>query len=143
MKTNNSKEVGGNHYERFEIEPVHIMVEFNLNWFQGEALKYISRHWFKGMDRDLDKAIHVMDMAGTIHPFTFYYEPGSKLFDLNSLFHRYINQFYQSGLVSKSMVENEGEPDIWFISVYHIVNGDYNKASEYIHKYKERFYGKA
>lgn len=44
MKTsNNTNQVGGNHYQ-FEIEPVHLMVKYNLNWFQGEILKYVSRH---------------------------------------------------------------------------------------------------
>lgn len=31
MKTsNNTNQVGGNHYQ-FEIEPVHLMVKYNLN----------------------------------------------------------------------------------------------------------------
>lgn len=67
---NNSQEVGGNHYGRFKIEPVHLMVTYSLNWFQGEALKYVSRHWFKGKEQDLDKAYHIMEMAKNLDPLT-------------------------------------------------------------------------
>lgn len=63
MKTsNNTNQVGGNHYQ-FEIEPVHLMVKYNLNWFQGEILKYVSRHTNKNGKQDLEKALHICDMA--------------------------------------------------------------------------------
>lgn len=58
MKTsNNTNQVGGTHYQ-FEIEPVHLMVKYNLNWFQGEVLKYVSRHTNKNGKQDLEKALH-------------------------------------------------------------------------------------
>lgn len=68
MKTsNNTNQVGGNHYQ-FEIEPVHLMVKYNLNWFQGEILKYVSRHTNKNGKQDLEKAIHICDMAIDLKP---------------------------------------------------------------------------
>lgn len=59
----NEHQVGGNHYERFKIEPVKIFTAFNFNWFQGEILKYVSRFLFKGGEQDLCKAIHIAQMA--------------------------------------------------------------------------------
>lgn len=69
MKTsNNTNQVGGTHYQ-FEIEPVHLMVKYNLNWFQGEILKYVSRHTNTNGKQDLEKALHICDMAKTNHYF--------------------------------------------------------------------------
>lgn len=67
--TNNTNQVNGSHYEGIgKIEPVHLMVEYNLNWFQGEILKYVSRHWTKNGIIDLNKAIHIADMAIDLKP---------------------------------------------------------------------------
>lgn len=66
MITTNSRQVGGTHYEDIgSIEPVHVMVEYNLNWFQGEVLKYVSRR--KNGVIDLDKAIHICEMADVLN----------------------------------------------------------------------------
>lgn len=59
----NLHQVGGTHYERLKIQPVKLFVEFKLNWFQGEAIKYPSRFPYKGGLKDLQKAVHIMDMA--------------------------------------------------------------------------------
>jgi hypothetical protein len=59
----NEQQVGGNHYERLEVEPVRVMAAFNFNWFQGEILKYVSRFPFKNGEQDLNKAIHISQMA--------------------------------------------------------------------------------
>ena len=64
MKTKNSTQVGGDHYDKMEMEPVELMVKLNFNWFQGEALKYISRD--KNGIEDLHKAIQVCDIAKTM-----------------------------------------------------------------------------
>ena len=64
MKTKNSTQVGGDHYDKMEMEPVELIVKLNLNWFQGEVLKYISRD--KNGVEDLHKAIQVCDIAKTM-----------------------------------------------------------------------------
>lgn len=89
--TNNTQQVGGQHYD-LNIEPVEIMVAFHLNWFQGEILKYACRHWNKNKVVDLDKAIHVNDMAMDLKPAKFvrYSELGI-LEDI--LFNNYCEQF--------------------------------------------------
>lgn len=63
-KTN--KQVGGSHYESLNIEPVEVFVKFNLNWFQGEVIKYCSRFQNKNGKEDLLKAIQVCDLAGEL-----------------------------------------------------------------------------
>ena len=61
--TNNLHEVNGNHYECLKYEPVTLFQVFNLNWFQAEPIKYISRFWNKHGITDLKKAKHIMSMA--------------------------------------------------------------------------------
>lgn len=63
MKTNNLHQVGGTHYERLKIQPINLFVKYNLNWFQGEAIKYVSRFPNKGGKEDLQKALHIMGLA--------------------------------------------------------------------------------
>lgn len=63
-KMNNIKrQVGGNHYSRFNIEPIDLMVKLKFNWFQGEILKYVSRFPYKNQKEDLNKASSVCDLA--------------------------------------------------------------------------------
>lgn len=50
-------QVGGTHYQILDIEPVELFVKFNLNWFQGEVIKYCSRFQRKNGKQDLLKAI--------------------------------------------------------------------------------------
>jgi len=59
----NHKQVGGNHYKIFDMEPVFIIAHYKLNWFQGEILKYISRFRNKNGKQDLDKALSISDIA--------------------------------------------------------------------------------
>lgn len=64
MKTkNNQSEVAGSHYEKLNVEPVILFREFNLNWFQGEIIKYVSRFKNKNGLQDLNKASHITQMA--------------------------------------------------------------------------------
>lgn len=65
MKKRN-KQVGGSHYESLAIEPIELFVKFNLNWFQGEAIKYCSRFLNKNGKQDLLKAIQVCDLADSL-----------------------------------------------------------------------------
>ena len=81
----NLHQVGGTHYERLKIQPVKLFVQYNLNWFQGEAIKYPSRFPHKGGLNDLQKSVHIMDMALEYFGPTLFdeqdfqlYEPGSE-----------------------------------------------------------------
>ena len=53
---------GGSHYKGMQIEPVTIIHENNLDFFQGTVLRYIMRHKLKGGAVDVKKAIHFCQM---------------------------------------------------------------------------------
>lgn len=66
--TSKTQQVGGDHYETLKIQPVVLISRFNMNWFQGEVLKYVSRT--KNGLEDLHKGIHVSDMASDLQVST-------------------------------------------------------------------------
>ena len=43
-----NKQIGGNHYKNLSIQPVDYIVENNLNYLEGNIIKYITRHRRKG-----------------------------------------------------------------------------------------------
>ena len=55
------KQVGGNHYKK-AIQPVQYTYANGLNFFEGNVIKYITRHRSKGGKADLEKAIHYIEM---------------------------------------------------------------------------------
>lgn len=66
MMKRKNKQVGGSHYESLKIEPIELFVKYNVNWFQGEAIKYCSRFLNKNGKQDLLKAIQVCDLADSL-----------------------------------------------------------------------------
>jgi len=56
------KQVGGNHYKRFKIQPIEFITLNNLNFLEGNVVKYVCRHRFKDGLRDLEKAKHYIEM---------------------------------------------------------------------------------
>ena len=62
MKTKElPKQVGGNHYAKYKIQPFDIIDEYNLDFYEGNALKYILRYKDKGGKKDLEKAMHYIE----------------------------------------------------------------------------------
>lgn len=60
--TANDKQVGGQHYREFGIEPWDFIIENELSFLQGNAIKYICRVGRKGDPlEDIDKAIHYLE----------------------------------------------------------------------------------
>ena len=61
-----TKQVDGNHYKGFKIEPAQFISENHLEWAEGEAIKYICRHKepnkIKGGKKTLEKAIHCIEI---------------------------------------------------------------------------------
>ena len=61
LATNN--QVAGTHYKQSKIQPIDYIMENNLTFCEGNALKYITRHRRKGDGaRDIHKAIHYLEM---------------------------------------------------------------------------------
>jgi len=55
-------QVGGNHYKNYRIQPVQFIVANNIPFLEGNVIKYILRHRYKGGIEDLKKAKHYIDL---------------------------------------------------------------------------------
>jgi hypothetical protein len=56
-------QIGGDHYKRMAIQPIDYITQNGLNWYQGNAVKYITRAPHKGaLVDDIRKAIHYLQM---------------------------------------------------------------------------------
>lgn len=53
---------GGSHYKKLAIEPVEYAYKNNLDFFQGNVVKYITRFRDKNGLEDLKKAKHFIDL---------------------------------------------------------------------------------
>ena len=56
------KQIGGTHYRKMKIQPSRFVIENKLLFPEGNVIKYISRHQYKGGKEDLLKAKHFIDM---------------------------------------------------------------------------------
>jgi len=56
------KQVGGDHYKRMAIQPSHYIVRNKLGWYEGNIVKYITRHSIKGGRQDVEKVIHYAEL---------------------------------------------------------------------------------
>ncbi len=56
------KQIGGNHYSRYTIQPVDFIIANNLDWCEGNAIKYITRWKDKNGVEDIKKAIHYLEI---------------------------------------------------------------------------------
>lgn len=119
MIMNKLREVGGSHYEDLDIEPVTIISQYKLNWFQGEAFKYVSRFFRKNGLSDLKKSAHVCEMALTMDKYPNVYKGVIYLED--TLLSKYVLQFKNSFREPKSF-------PIFQDIVLSILNKDYSKA---------------
>jgi hypothetical protein len=57
-----SRQVGGDHYNQYAIQPSEYIIRNELGWLEGNAIKYITRHKDKGGAQDIDKAIHYLEL---------------------------------------------------------------------------------
>ena len=122
----NLHQVGGTHYERLKIQPVKLFVQYKLNWFQGEAIKYPSRFPHKGGLNDLQKSVHIMDMALEYFGPTLFDEQDFQLYELGSepLVELYAEQF-KEGLFKEPISFR------YFHSfLYSVISRKYKKAKE-------------
>ena len=56
------KQIGGNHYKNFAIQPIEFIVKNNLGFIEGNIIKYICRYHQKGGKEDLLKAKHYIEL---------------------------------------------------------------------------------
>lgn len=57
----NDTQVAGNHYKQFQIEPWDAIIDWNLGYLDGNAVKYLSRWRHKNGIEDLKKARHYIE----------------------------------------------------------------------------------
>ena len=55
-------QIGGSHYKKMTIQPSEFINKNNLPFAEGNVIKYICRHQYKGGKQDLEKAKHFIDM---------------------------------------------------------------------------------
>ena len=56
------RQVGGNHYRDFHIQPYEFISKNNLTFFQGNVIKYVCRYLHKNGVEDLEKIIHYCEL---------------------------------------------------------------------------------
>ena len=56
------KQIGGNHYTGFKIQPIEFIVKNKLSFIQGCIIKYICRFEKKNGIEDLEKIKHYCDL---------------------------------------------------------------------------------
>ena len=52
------RQVGGEHYKNFKIQPIEFITANKLSFIQASIIKYICRFDKKNGKEDIDKAIH-------------------------------------------------------------------------------------
>ena len=56
------KQVGGNHYKKYKIQPVEFIIKNNIGFVEGNIIKYLLRFKEKGGVQDLNKAKHYIEL---------------------------------------------------------------------------------
>ena len=57
------KQIGGNHYKGFKIQPAQFLHKNKIEWLPANAIKYLCRYDKKGTPiQDLEKAKHYIEM---------------------------------------------------------------------------------
>tara|TARA_R100001086_G_scaffold86540_1_gene42261 strand:- start:1178 stop:1564 length:387 start_codon:yes stop_codon:yes gene_type:complete len=63
MVSSLNKQVGGSHYKDCKIQPVEYISSNNLDFFEGNIVKYITRHRTKDEGKkDIQKVIHYAEL---------------------------------------------------------------------------------
>jgi hypothetical protein len=55
-------QIGGSHYQEFEIQPIEFIVRNNLGFIEGCIIKYICRYEEKNGLEDLQKIKHYVEL---------------------------------------------------------------------------------
>ena len=56
------RQVGGNHYKQFAIQPIEFVMANKLDYCEANIVKYACRHHEKGGLQDIDKIIHYAEL---------------------------------------------------------------------------------
>ena len=56
------KQVDGNHYKHLAIQPVEYCHKNKMGSIESAVIKYVTRHQWKAGKKDLEKAIHCLEL---------------------------------------------------------------------------------
>ena len=56
------KQIAGSHYQGFKIQPSKFINDNELLFAEACVIKYVMRHRLKGKKKDLEKAMHYIEM---------------------------------------------------------------------------------
>lgn len=56
-------QIGGSHYRNKGLQPIELIVALNLNFIEGNIVKYITRYKEKNGVQDIMKCIHYSQLA--------------------------------------------------------------------------------
>lgn len=73
-----SQQVGGTHYKGMRYEPVELASRADLNFFQSNIIKYVTRFRLKDGKKDLEKVIHYAYLGHELNPKNHVMHNGSK-----------------------------------------------------------------
>lgn len=62
-----TRQVGGDHYKKYIIQPIELTAMAGLNGLQSEVMGYVLRYKDKNGLQDLEKAYHTAEIANTLH----------------------------------------------------------------------------
>ena len=66
-KLASEKQIGGNHYKQYAIQPIEFITKNNIPYIEGNVIKYLLRWRDKNGVEDLDKCIHYIELLKEIH----------------------------------------------------------------------------
>ena len=61
-----AKQIGGDHYSKHIIQPWNIIDEYGLDFYRGNAIKYILRNKMD-VKEDIEKAVHYLEKWLEVH----------------------------------------------------------------------------
>jgi len=50
------------HYNKFKIEPIEYIIANELDFLEGNVIKYVTRHKLKNGSEDIKKAIYYLEV---------------------------------------------------------------------------------
>ena len=56
------KQIDRTHYSKLKIQPTEYIIANKLPYIEGNVIKYVTRHRDKGKSKDIEKAIHYLQM---------------------------------------------------------------------------------
>jgi len=61
MESTRDKQIAGSHYRISPMQPWDIIKAWELNFWQGNVIKYVLRAPYKGRKEDFEKAKHYLE----------------------------------------------------------------------------------